>query len=169
MRVKKFVGKTMQEAVDSLKKEFGRDAVVLHTTQRRRWLWGRFGPKRYEVLGAIDPNHRGPQTTAKPHIPEPRVLSEKTLNQDTSRFDPSLSEAVQNLYGRLIRRDIPKDVTQTLLKDVLTRLPQQEWNDEGKIWTALNRLVDERITTVDPWEFSGGQRVVALVGECCSW
>ncbi len=154
----------MQEAVESLRQEYGRDAVILHTIQKRRWLWGRLGPKRYEVLGAIDPTFKSPQTNTKPHALEHAASSEGGLNHDASRLDPSMSEAVQSLYGRLVRRDIPKDVTQGLLKDVLTRLPKQDWNDEAKIWTRLCSLVAERVATVDPWEFSGDQRIVVLIG-----
>ncbi len=154
----------MQEAVASLRLEYGSDAVILHTTQKRRWLWGRLGPKRYEVLGAIDPNFKRAQADTRPRAPEHAAASEDNYKQGASRFDPSMSEAVQSLYGRLVRRDIPKDVAQGLLKDTLTRLPKQDWNDEGKIWIRLGSLVAERVVTVDPWEFSGDQRIVVLIG-----
>lgn len=48
----------MQEAVESLRKEFGSDAVILHTKKKRRWFFGRFGRKQYELVGAVDPNFK---------------------------------------------------------------------------------------------------------------
>lgn len=154
----------MQEAVASLRAEYGSDAIILQTTQRRRWLWGRIGPKRYEVVGAIDREHKRPQANSKPQIREEAATGENGAVRDVPKFDPSMSEAVQNLYKKLMRRDIPQDLTQALLRDVLTNLHKQGWNDEAKIWARLSASVAERIVTVDPWEFSGGQRVVVLTG-----
>lgn len=154
----------MQEAVASLRAEYGSDAIILQTTQRRRWLWGRIGPKVYEVVGAIDRDYKAPQVNSRPQAREEAPAKDNGPVRDTPKFDSSMSEAVQNLYRRLMRRDIPQDLTQSLLREVLTRLPKQDWNDEARIWERLGALVAERIVTVDPWEFSGGQRVVVLVG-----
>lgn len=174
MRVKKFIGKTMHEAVESLRREFGRDAVILHTAQKRRWLWGRVGSKRYEVLGAIDPNAQRSNSQRpkaapleeriKPQVQVQSAKEQATPVSETSNFDPAWSEAIQTLFGRLIRCDIPKDVAQELLKEVLASLPKQEWNDEVKIWHGLNAVISKRIVTVDPWELSDGQRIVVLIG-----
>jgi flagellar biosynthesis protein FlhF len=164
MRVKKFTGKTMQEAVESLRCEYGADAIILHTVSKRRWLWGRVGPKRYEVVGAIDQSSNPPLPATKTRPERQEVAASVASQPETLRFDPSMSEAVQRLYGRLVRRDIPKDLVQGLLRDVLARLPKQDWNDEAAIWTRLCGLVAERVVTVDPWEFSGEQRIVVLIG-----
>lgn len=153
----------MQEAVEGLRKEYGSDAIILHTTTKRRWLWGRVGPKRYELVGAMDENFQRPNANQKAQRAQV-VVAEESAGLETDKFDPAMSESVQSLYGRLVRRDVPKDIAQGLLKDTLTRLPKQDWNDEGKIWTRLSGLVAERVATVQPWELSGGQRVVALIG-----
>jgi len=154
----------MQEAVDGLRREYGVDAIILQTVQKRRWLWGRLGPKHYEVVGAIDRTSLAATKNERPETAEPSGVKDQVSRPDTTRFDPSMSEAVQRLYGRLMRRDIPKDLVQGLLRDVLARLPKDAWNDESAIWTRLKGLIAERVVTVDPWEFSGEQRIVALVG-----
>ena len=157
----------MHEAVEGLRREYGTDAIILHTTQKRRWLWGRLGPKRYEVVGAIDHTSKTAAVPAAEFVAEraePAATNGELLRPDASKFDPSMSDAVQSLYGRLARRDIPKDVAQGLLRDCLSRLPRQDWNDEAAIWTRLSGLVAERVATVDPWEFSGEQRIVVLIG-----
>lgn len=169
MRVKKFTGKTMQEAVESLRRDFGDDAVILHTAQKRPWLFGRLGPKRYEVTGAIDPNvqkHksnsqpqvvRAPQRTAKPKVATPN-------GTESLGVDPLWSESIQELYSKLIRCDIPKDLAQDLLKEALAQVPQGEWNNVGKVWDSLHSTIAQRVSTVDPWEFEGEQKVVVLIG-----
>ncbi|WP_461370789.1 flagellar biosynthesis protein FlhF [Candidatus Darwinibacter acetoxidans] len=168
MRVKKFTGKTIQEAVDSMRQEFGRDAVILHTTQKRRWFWGRVGPKRYEVLGAHDPGSRQGAGNAVPKTQRQaysRPASPQTATAPSeARIDPSWSEAVQNLYGRLIGVDVPKDLALQLIKEVLSQLPREDWNNEGRVWERLTVVTAQRIQTSAPWEFDGQQRAVCLIG-----
>ena len=106
----------MQEAVASLRAEYGSDAIILQTTQRRRWLWGRIGPKVYEVVGAIDRDYKAPQVNSRPQAREEAPAKDNGPVRDTPKFDSSMSEAVQNLYRRLMRRDIPQDLTQSLLE-----------------------------------------------------
>lgn len=56
MRVKRFIGESVNEAVAQLKQEFGKEAVILHTKKVRiGGLFGLFGKQRYEVIGAVDP------------------------------------------------------------------------------------------------------------------
>lgn len=153
----------MQEAVEQLRREFGHDAVILHTTQKRRWLWGRLGPKHYEVLGAIDRNITSPKTNTKPQAPK-KPVEPRVVQTTTTSFDPSWSEAIQHLYGRLVRSDVPKDLAQDLLKEVLSKLDKVDWNDETRLMAGLQRVVAQRIQTSEPWEFAGKQRVVVLIG-----
>lgn len=55
MRIKKFTGSTMQEAVDQMRDEFGRDAVILDTRLAKRGgVLGLFGRKYVEVIAALD-------------------------------------------------------------------------------------------------------------------
>lgn len=55
MRVKKFVGNTMQEAVAQMRDEFGQEAVILDTRLTKRGgLLGLFGRKHVEVTAALD-------------------------------------------------------------------------------------------------------------------
>lgn len=167
MRVKKFTGKTMQEAVDSLKRDFGKDAVILHTAQKRRWLFGRLGPKRYEVTGAIDPNFESSRASSQQIARAPQPGQLRTAGTNTTQSpgtDPRWSDSIQELYGKLMRCDIPKDVAQNLLKDALAQLPKEQWSDLDKVWNSLYTTIAQRITTVDPWEFDGEQRVVVLIG-----
>lgn len=167
----------MQEAVDGLRREFGRDAVVLHTSQKRPWLWGRLGPKRYEVLGAVDPDSRRPRANYRPKMDQGTEQQTRTaLSQPTaqpirqhsaaegSTMDPTWSASIQAHFGRLVRSDIPRELSHRLLKDALGRLPKQEWDDQEKVLNQLRRVIAEQIVTVDAWEFMGEQRIVVLMG-----
>ncbi len=146
----------MQEAVARLREEFGRDAVILHTTQKKRWFFGRFGKTRYEVIGAIDP--AAVKETSLPRLETP------TTPNSPKTADPIWPEAIQEVYTKLRQCDIPKNVAQDLLKEVLTELPKHEWKDLSKIWNHLNTAIANQIVTVDPWSLEDGQRVAVLIG-----
>ncbi len=169
MRVKKFTGKTMQEAVESLRRDFGNDAVILHTKQKRSWLLGRIGPKRFEVVGAIDPNlnRQTKESTANRKPSNVTVSTErikKIESPSMANADPGWSDTIQTLFGRLVSLDIPKDLAQSLIKKVLAQIPKEQWNDTDRIWTELCTVISQTLTTVDPWDFADEQKIVVLMG-----
>ncbi len=53
MKIKRIYADTEREALQRVKKEFGDEAVILHTKRKRTGLFG-FGKKKVEILVAID-------------------------------------------------------------------------------------------------------------------
>lgn len=164
MRIKKFTGKTMREAVEGLRREFGDDAVILHTAQKRRWFFGRIGPRYYEVLGAYDPNYqqRNVNVSVNTHSQTAPTLAVKEQANGEGRLE--WSESIQELYSRLVEREIPKELAQDLIKDALSELPKAEWNNVNLIWGRLAQVMADRIVTVAPWDFADRQKIVILIG-----
>ncbi|MEW6227949.1 MAG: hypothetical protein AB1700_07640, partial [Bacillota bacterium] len=63
MRIKRYVARTIQEALDTVRQDLGPDAVILHTRKARRGkLAGLFGGEKFEVIAALDVNVPGPGT-----------------------------------------------------------------------------------------------------------
>ncbi|MGE5573686.1 MAG: flagellar biosynthesis protein FlhF [Bacteroidota bacterium] len=57
MRIKRYVARTIQEALDTVREDLGPDAVILHTRKARRGrLAGLLGGERFEVIAALDVN-----------------------------------------------------------------------------------------------------------------
>lgn len=55
MKVKRYIGNDLSEAMIRVKNELGRDAVILHTRKiKKKGLMGWFGGKLVEVVAAID-------------------------------------------------------------------------------------------------------------------
>jgi flagellar biosynthesis protein FlhF len=76
MRIKKFEGETLQEALSKVKKDFGSEAVILHTKKYKKGsVFGLFGAERTEVTAGIDINverHQAPQLTVPAYsTPQP--------------------------------------------------------------------------------------------------
>ena len=55
MKVKRYVGETAQEAMQKVKSDLGRDAIILNTRKiRRKGLVGLFSKPLIEVVATID-------------------------------------------------------------------------------------------------------------------
>lgn len=149
----------MQEAVSQLRNEFGRDAVILHTRQKRRGPFGLFGPPVYEIIGAVDPEagkRQDNHAPAKPPAPRPRPAP------------PAKSvvwpENIDAIYQELLSTGIPRDTANGLLADVLRSLPEPEWSNEQRIWHELANQIALQVSTVEPWTFEDGQGIAVFIG-----
>ncbi len=74
MRVKRFVGRNMQEAVGKMKSEFGEEAVILHTKKSKApGLLASIFPARVEVIAALE-DKTGPANSglSRPVSPQAR-------------------------------------------------------------------------------------------------
>jgi flagellar biosynthesis protein FlhF len=90
MRIKKYEAYTLQEALARIKKDFGPEAVILHTKKYKKGgVFGLFGREMTEVTAGIDINVDRPkqQSQAQPVYEKPSQ-SYPTYNNQTS-FRPA--------------------------------------------------------------------------------
>lgn len=67
MRIKRYVARTIQGALDMVRQDLGPDAVILHTRKARRgMLAGLLGGERFEVIAALDLNIAGEARASRP-------------------------------------------------------------------------------------------------------
>ncbi len=176
MKVKKFTGVTLNQAVSQLKNEFGRDAVILHTKRiRRGGILGLFGRIQFEVIGAIDPNVQKEEAPVEIHRAKEKKPSSSgiftTLPKKESPQQVKVNveqnswpETVQDLFQLLVNRDIDRDTAKKLIKCVLQAVPKEKWDDRAQVHKQLFHVVTNEIRTIEPWELVSGQKVVVLVG-----
>ena len=161
MRIKKFRAQTLPDAVSMMKAEFGDDAIILHTKiVKRSRFFGLFGKKQYEVLGAVDPN----ATTSKKTVTQANQPSGVASQQGQDWGVEDGSTAIQFLYQMLSKQELSHDLAVKIVKAILQQVPKQEWNETSLLKRKLRTEVSNLIHVDEPWEFSGGRKVVALVG-----
>lgn len=161
MKIKKFQADTLPEAVAMMKAEFGEDAVILHTKiVKKGWFFGLFGKKKFEVLGAVDPNAKA---INRPQNEPAHAL--KTSDQSEQEFKTdAASDTVQKLYQQLTKQDISHKLTVDILRTVLSEVPKSEWKNEALLKQRLRSVISSKILTDPPWEYFDPQKVVALLG-----
>ncbi len=165
MRVKKFRGKSMNEAVARMRDEFGDEAVILQTKKvKQGGILGIFAKKHYEVIGALDPNLNTDNKTAS-------VLTNNQNNNNQSENPkPATTDrthwntAIQELYKQLRTQEIPHALALELIKSVLSKVPKEQWNTPALLQNQLRMIISSYILVEQPWEFSDSTKVVVMVG-----
>ena len=72
MRVKRYVGETLQDAMIKVKMDMGKDAVILHTRKfKEGGFFGFFGRKMFEVTAAVED-----QVQPVSHVPIPETAAQ---------------------------------------------------------------------------------------------
>ncbi|MFP4465922.1 MAG: flagellar biosynthesis protein FlhF [Candidatus Goldiibacteriota bacterium] len=96
MRIKKFEGSTLQEALSKVKKDFGPEAVILHTKKYKKGgVFGVFGKEMTEVTAGVDIN------VGRSAPPEPQSASFKaqTEKNETAAGSAAGPDFLQRPYA----------------------------------------------------------------------
>jgi flagellar biosynthesis protein FlhF len=81
MRIKKFEGDTLQDALAKVKRDFGSDAVILQTKKYKKGgVFGLFGREKTEVTAGIDMNVEKQQAAAPQQHARQAAAVHRTVN-----------------------------------------------------------------------------------------
>jgi flagellar biosynthesis protein FlhF len=96
MQVKKFEAPTLQEALDTIKRELGPEAIILQTKQNRRGF-GLMSKGSVEVTAAVSERATGKKTQAEKRIPEgyKQKLASATAAQQADVYDSYLEKRME--------------------------------------------------------------------------
>ncbi|MBN1493496.1 MAG: flagellar biosynthesis protein FlhF [Candidatus Omnitrophica bacterium] len=123
MIIKKYVGESMQQAFDAVKKDLGADAVILHTkTKKRNGILGLWGKEMVEITASKDvnimqnPEVKIPEEQARP---EGNFLADLYKKSDQPKVDlHSNSHDAGALGSRILQYELKeiKDLVSNVLK-----------------------------------------------------
>lgn len=160
MKVKKFRGESINDAVAQMKNEFGSEAVILHTKKvKEGGFLGFFGTKLYEVIGAVDPNVNQPVSPILTRN-ETSKNQAQTLISDRTHWNT----AIQELYRQLKMQEIPHTLALEIVKSVLSKISKEYWNDSVVLQNQLRMVISSYILVEPPWELTDEPKVAVMVG-----
>ena len=138
MKVKRFVGETAQEALQKVKAELGRDAIILNTRKiRKSGIAGFFSKPLVEVVATID-NEYGNQKQQKQNEPsntynptrniEQNYEREQQVSRENADFLRELNENIQNRKAEEYKK--PATETKEVKEENIRILRAEEKNKQ---------------------------------------
>lgn len=177
MKVKKFTGSSMPEAMLKVKKELGPDAVILNSKMIKvGGFMGFFKRNQTEVIAAVDPAQEGIRETATakekpvtpPHFSLPMQHEEllrelKSIKSMMGHQDHSTPTYLSELHDHLHKQEVDPDLVLNLLEelqddDSYMAMTPVEWK---------NRLIQFMYKKVEHLPFGSPtfeKQVIQLVG-----
>lgn len=144
MRVKRYVALNMQEAMERIKSELGKDAVILHTRYfKEGGFLGFFGKNYVEVTAAIDTNRNsitlrdvvstksreekedGKTNEIVNDLSEMRTMMKEMSSMLENMGQTQFPKMGQTLYERLKKKEIEDKIAQNVIKSTLEQYSQQ--------------------------------------------
>jgi len=147
MRIKKYVAKSMREALLQIKEELGEDAIILKTTKLQKKVFGIGGPDEIEVTAAVDEDaaaRKAASQNAPSYTPLHLTGDTGVYNrprfpnnpQNPERVGPAIPEpAVPNVRPYFERQTYPKQRREIL-------------EDAGPAQAAKSKYAEEEIRSL---------------------
>lgn len=164
MKVKRYVGDTAQEAMQKVRSDLGRDAIILNTRKiRRKGIAGIFSKPLIEVVATIDTDFSSksqkqtPPPAAKPapqsfeeEYEAPSFINELNANlKQNVHSIPKAPQYMANAYSakteEMINENLQKPMNKTSIMNEITEeeLVQAFSPDQiGEIKNMLNKVYD---------------------------
>lgn len=173
MRIKRFTGPSVKEAMGAVKAEFGADALILSAKK--------IGPGVHEVVAAIDYDLTAPvdlsawdtaKVAAGPDgLPEELAQLRKELKELNelkhlcmnviSSAESPLSDVVTRLEENLVSNGIDRRLAKKILMNTLGGVARDKADDIVYLKNCMKKKVYDKLTVTDPLASKG---VVAFVG-----
>ena len=191
MNPRTYQAPTMAEALAAVKRDLGREAVILHTRSfRKGGLLGLIGGRPvWEVTAAPNlnvPPRRAPQGVYVPTAPAPaaeprpatavpdelrsqvaeiREMVESLLSRSPGADAQQLPRELAAAHNHLLRQDIEAPLAAELVHELGRNLAGQEAADQGVVRARLREVISARIpTAASPATDPADRRVIALIG-----
>lgn len=191
MKVKRYIGHTAQEAMQKVKDEMGKDALILSTRKiRQKGIIGWFKRPLIEVVAAADESSEGNFTPRRIVPANATNYASPVRQDDTSKVLEKLEAQISNMgeilnkltsgfktmenhAGPGIKREyvpyyemlVKNEVNEGIAKDIIEKAGLIHERSSTDFERCLKRVLMEHIGPSRPLEVSPGSRkVVVFVG-----
>jgi flagellar biosynthesis protein FlhF len=193
MKIRRYIGKTNQEAIYKLRRELGSDAVILHTRRiRRPGIFGFLKKPLIEVVAAVDENQSKQDSNYRIVKREPQVfdyVKEKNSNIDlnynkNSEIDVEirkLRELMENMINKveldgqklpiqlatykekLVRNGVDENIAFNIL-NLLNKTVDVKNKSPEKIKKIVNQCINQHLGNPVPIKLNGEQKIIFFIG-----
>ncbi len=162
MKVKKYVGETIQDTIFKVKADLGSDAIILDTRKiKHGGFMGFFTKSKVEVLAALEDN-RETQKTLKEINDLKKMLNNlhNTWQNKSSKQADQLPEHLTPVYNLLKKQGIAEELNQQIINEI----KEQEIKNKKEIINYLQNKFKEIIGTNQPIKLNKKRKTVLFAG-----
>lgn len=186
MKIKKYIADTMPEAMNEIRKDFGREAVILQSKEiKQKGFLGLFQKKRIEVIAAHDPDPikrdsklleakeiKMEQTsktqsdlqTIEPVLKEIRNLK-NLIELEAAKDETKLPALYQLALQQLLDQEVEKTLAEAIIEKTISFLADEGSEvTETNIANALKQVIRNELNGLSFQGITGEQQIVQFVG-----
>jgi len=191
MKTRTYRAKSIQAALDLIRRDLGPEAAVLHTRQlRSRLSWWLPGTQHFEVVASDDVNvpsrlpsnfeanvgtvrptadtqdfRRQYEADVKKQLANLHSLVEQLCERDEGSSQPELPDGLFQLFTDLIEAGVTQDLARDLIEQLQQEIDPADTQDLMLLKARAVRLLEKDIPITGPIHIETGKtRLVALVG-----
>ena len=163
MKVKKYVGDTIQDTIFKVKADLGSDAIILNTRKYKKggFLGLKiFGEKKVEVLAALEDDNS--DVSNEKTLEEIDKLKNMLNNMERERkkegsYEENLSSEIADIYNNLLEQGVKENIAQELIEDLK--------DDNGEInIDQLKNNIKSAIGNPAPINRGQSLKIIAFIG-----
>ena len=189
MRIKKFAAKDMADAMRQIRRELGRDAIILHQKRSQQGgFWRNFRRPGIEVLAAIGADYPDSPPSAKPDIAassweledgDRRAIREiqrtvievqnaigrmENMGEMPSRV-AQFGDNLARTYRQLLDQDVTRELAFDIVETVFESLSPQALENAARVRGQVRESIESRIQIAGPLRVVPGEsRTIFLIG-----
>lgn len=178
MKIKKYVARTMPEAMNMIRKELGADAVILNSKEKKHsGFLGFFKKTTIEVVAALDPESSVPKhhTGGKVQIPllketdnQSQVIKEiRQLQQllETQSFESqhNFPPLFEQAYTYLKEQEVQDHIAKELIQKVLDENMDNDIDSET-IKVRLSQQIEKSLNKISSPGLTFNNQIIQFVG-----
>ncbi|SFD80220.1 flagellar biosynthesis protein FlhF [Lentibacillus persicus] len=181
MKVKKFVAPTMPEAMNTIRKELGPEAVILNSKEvSKGGFLGLFKKRSIEVVAALDPSPKPPPKNDKKPTRQPIPFKPASTDGDVLSEVRQLRKVIElqtadgadypTDYQVIYRHLLSQEIEETLAHDLMDALVQKHkasdtlLTDHNAILLEIRAEIEERFQNRGVGGFAERKRLIQFVG-----
>ncbi len=164
MRVKKYTGKTVQDAIFQVKADMGSDAIILDTRKLKRGgFFGLFQSEFVEVLAGLEDkrsNFADKDTLAEIGNLK-KMITDLKYDSINNSFAQHLPEKLLQLFEYLQKQGI----NNTLCKEIIFALENnKKYSESADVGSILTHYLQNFIGEAAPIEVDSSPKVISFIG-----
>jgi len=182
MKIKKYLAKSMPEAMQQIRKELGSDAVILQSKEiKKGGILGLFKNKQIEVVAALDPTPPEPTEKTQESTPAfsnqkpiPQANDQKVLNEIQYLKELVEKQAVHSKQDLpplfeltrqyLLKQEMDEQLVDTIMDDLTKDSDVNAITSKEDMKRALENLLDNKLENAIGGTFDDHKQIIQFVG-----